>query len=214
VGEWSASRPGRAFTPGERTPGTHWTGGWVGLRAGLDTEATGKILCLCRGSNPDRLVVQSVVRQYAAWANQARKALCYFTTEQLHFVPKLVIYITQQRNARSPVKGVTCWSTASLSISHNSPGLWLWVPVGLLSWGVREVCPTDAWSFLVTSVSSRRLECLELRIISLSTSSRGRLNSELLICDFPITTARIVGPIFFEKLLFKGRIETFDQILW
>jgi hypothetical protein len=25
--------------PGERTPGTHWTGGWVGLRAGLDTEA-------------------------------------------------------------------------------------------------------------------------------------------------------------------------------
>jgi hypothetical protein len=28
------------------TPGTHWTGGWVGLRAG-DTEATGKILCLC-----------------------------------------------------------------------------------------------------------------------------------------------------------------------
>jgi hypothetical protein len=22
-GEWSASRPGRAFTPGERTPGTH-----------------------------------------------------------------------------------------------------------------------------------------------------------------------------------------------
>jgi hypothetical protein len=37
-GEWSASRPGRAFTPGERTPGTHWRGGWVGPRAGLDTE--------------------------------------------------------------------------------------------------------------------------------------------------------------------------------
>jgi hypothetical protein len=27
-GEWSASRPGRALTPGERTPGIHWTGGW------------------------------------------------------------------------------------------------------------------------------------------------------------------------------------------
>jgi len=27
-GEWSASRPGR-FTPKERTPGTHWIGGWV-----------------------------------------------------------------------------------------------------------------------------------------------------------------------------------------
>jgi hypothetical protein len=34
-GEWSASRPGR-FTPRERAPGTHWTGGWVGPRAGLE----------------------------------------------------------------------------------------------------------------------------------------------------------------------------------
>jgi hypothetical protein len=44
-GEWSVSRPGHAFTPGERTPGTHCTGGWVGPRADLDTEARGKILC-------------------------------------------------------------------------------------------------------------------------------------------------------------------------
>jgi hypothetical protein len=60
-GEWSASRPVRALAPGERTPGTHWTGGWVGPRAGLDTEDIGKILCLCRGSN---LVVQPVARHY------------------------------------------------------------------------------------------------------------------------------------------------------
>jgi hypothetical protein len=33
--EQSASRPGR-FTPGERAPGTHWIGSWVGPRAGLD----------------------------------------------------------------------------------------------------------------------------------------------------------------------------------
>jgi hypothetical protein len=30
------------FIPGERTPGTHCTVGWVGLRAGLHTEARGK----------------------------------------------------------------------------------------------------------------------------------------------------------------------------
>jgi hypothetical protein len=36
-GESSASRPGR-FTHGERAPGTHYTGGWVGPRAGLDME--------------------------------------------------------------------------------------------------------------------------------------------------------------------------------
>jgi hypothetical protein len=36
----------------------------VGLRAGLDAEARVKILCPCRGSNPDRPVVQPVVRHY------------------------------------------------------------------------------------------------------------------------------------------------------
>jgi hypothetical protein len=29
--------------PWDRTPGTHWIGDWVGLRAGLDTEATGPL---------------------------------------------------------------------------------------------------------------------------------------------------------------------------
>jgi hypothetical protein len=70
-GEWSASRPGRALPPGKGPPGTHCTGGWVGPRAGLDTEARGKIRCLCRGSNPDRPVVQPEVRHYTAWANPA-----------------------------------------------------------------------------------------------------------------------------------------------
>jgi hypothetical protein len=70
-GEWSAARPGRVFTAGERTPGTHCTGGWVDPRAGLDTEVRGKILCPCRGSNFDRPVVQPVVRHYTAWATPA-----------------------------------------------------------------------------------------------------------------------------------------------
>jgi hypothetical protein len=39
----------------------------VGPRAGLDTDARGKI----GGSNPDRPVVQPVVRHYTAWANPA-----------------------------------------------------------------------------------------------------------------------------------------------
>jgi hypothetical protein len=33
-----------AIYPGERTPGTHLTGGWVGPRAGLDTDVRRKIL--------------------------------------------------------------------------------------------------------------------------------------------------------------------------
>jgi hypothetical protein len=43
-----------ALYPGERAPGTHWIGDWVGPRAVLDAGARGKILCPCRGSNPDR----------------------------------------------------------------------------------------------------------------------------------------------------------------
>jgi hypothetical protein len=44
-GEWSASRPCR-FTPGERAPGTHWIGGWVDPRAGLDDLEKRKFLTL------------------------------------------------------------------------------------------------------------------------------------------------------------------------
>jgi hypothetical protein len=41
------------------TPGTHWIGGWVSLKARLDTEARGKISA--GDPNP---IVQSVVRHY------------------------------------------------------------------------------------------------------------------------------------------------------
>jgi hypothetical protein len=44
--------PRPRFRPGERTPITHCTGGWVGHRAGLDTEARGKILSPLPGIEP------------------------------------------------------------------------------------------------------------------------------------------------------------------
>jgi hypothetical protein len=68
-GEWSASRPDRAYPP-ERTPGPHLIWGWVGLRAVLDTEGRINILCVCWESNPDSPVIQSVVRHYTAWATR------------------------------------------------------------------------------------------------------------------------------------------------
>jgi hypothetical protein len=53
---WSASRPGN-FTPGESATRTHWIGGWVDPRAGLD-----------RDSNSDPSVVQPVVSRYTDWS--------------------------------------------------------------------------------------------------------------------------------------------------
>jgi hypothetical protein len=49
--EWSVSRPGR-FTPRERAPGTHWIGGRVGPRVGLDAVVKRKISSPYRNSNP------------------------------------------------------------------------------------------------------------------------------------------------------------------
>jgi hypothetical protein len=43
--EWSASRP-RSFTSGERAPGTHWIGGWVDPRVGLDDVEKRKFFTL------------------------------------------------------------------------------------------------------------------------------------------------------------------------
>jgi hypothetical protein len=46
-GEWSASRPG-SFTPRKEPPHTHWIGGWVDPRAGLDDVEDRKFLILAR----------------------------------------------------------------------------------------------------------------------------------------------------------------------
>jgi hypothetical protein len=46
-GLWSASRPGR-FIPEERAHSTHYIGGWVGFRTGLDDVERRKILLLPR----------------------------------------------------------------------------------------------------------------------------------------------------------------------
>jgi hypothetical protein len=55
--EWVVSvTPRPRFIPEERTPGTHWIGGWVDLRAGFDAEAKRKILLDCRGPIPGRPV--------------------------------------------------------------------------------------------------------------------------------------------------------------
>jgi hypothetical protein len=70
--------------PQERTPSAHWRGGWVGLRVGLDTEARGKILILCRGSNPGCPV-----------CSQAQYSLSYPSSSHL-----ILLYITHNNLVR------------------------------------------------------------------------------------------------------------------
>jgi hypothetical protein len=50
---WRLASRSFRFTHGERAPGTHWIGGWVGPRIGLDAVVKRKIL-YCRRSNHGR----------------------------------------------------------------------------------------------------------------------------------------------------------------
>jgi hypothetical protein len=62
-GEGSSSGPGR-FTPRERTPGTHWIGGWVSPRAVLNAVVKRKIPSPLRESNPKTPIVQPIAQRY------------------------------------------------------------------------------------------------------------------------------------------------------
>jgi hypothetical protein len=63
------------FSSGERTPGTHRTGGWVGSRDGLDTEATGKLLLPLPGIEP-RSPGRSAHSQTLYWLSYPVHTLC------------------------------------------------------------------------------------------------------------------------------------------
>jgi hypothetical protein len=110
-GEWSASRPGR-FTPGKIAQCTHWIGGWMGLRAGLDDVQ--KILDLIGTRNFDPSAVQPVTSHYIDCAIPAPTHMYIYTyiyTHILHLacaiikflvkaLPTLAIFITKERFCR------------------------------------------------------------------------------------------------------------------
>jgi hypothetical protein len=66
-----------AFYPGERTPGTHCTGYWVGPRAGLDTEVRRKILLPLPGIEP-RSSGRPVRRQTLYWLSYPGSVKSYY----------------------------------------------------------------------------------------------------------------------------------------
>jgi hypothetical protein len=65
-GEWSISCPCR-FTPRERAPDTHWIGGWVDPRTGLDDLEKRRFLPYW-DSNSDPSVVQPVASHYTDYS--------------------------------------------------------------------------------------------------------------------------------------------------
>jgi hypothetical protein len=114
--------PRSCFTPQERDPSTHCIGGWVGPRAGLDTEVWGKILSVgdrtpvvqsvvshCTDS-PTRLMsvlytlCKTVCGERRRWSNVLGRTEIAFTT---NFLVKILHLLTLQ--SRSTVVCVPMW---------------------------------------------------------------------------------------------------------
>jgi hypothetical protein len=112
--------PPAALYPRERISGTHWTGSWVGLRAGLDTEARGKILRLCQGSNRDQQVVQSVVRHYTGSFRFSFKHYSKRQRNTIFGVRRLLVFICNKKQLH-PIGFNKEHFTALLSILSMKP---------------------------------------------------------------------------------------------
>jgi hypothetical protein len=90
---WAVSvTPRPRFTPGERTSGTHCTGVWVGLRAGLDTKARGKILSPLPGIE-SRSSGRPVRNQTLYWLSYSGP--CYTSTKYILSVQYRILYNEQ-----------------------------------------------------------------------------------------------------------------------
>jgi hypothetical protein len=106
--------PRPLYLPGERAPGTHWIGGWVGPKVGVDTVEKRKI-SHCRESNPGR-----PARRYTDWAIPTS----HETLENNWIMPILALsYIIENITGRGMQMdfGVTDWLSCLLKCQSHWP---------------------------------------------------------------------------------------------
>jgi hypothetical protein len=94
------------FTPGESTPGTHWTGGWVSPRAGLDTRGLRKNPLPLLGIEP------------RSPGRPARSQTIYCLSYPGSKIPRYTIKI-MQNNRRSWIDQPTGYSDVT-AVKHGS----------------------------------------------------------------------------------------------
>jgi hypothetical protein len=140
-GEWSASRPGR-FTPEERAPGTHWIGGWVNPRAGLDDVEKWKFLTL-----PG--LVQPATRRYTDWAIPAPQ-----TRDNMYYRSPSGIwgYVARWRSANVSEEYIpSIFSEERNQRRHVLPKSQLTLngQCGFITIGVRTLNPTHELQFSI-----------------------------------------------------------------
>jgi hypothetical protein len=146
---------GQRHVPAALYPGTHWIGGWVGPRAGLDEGARRKILCPCRGSNLNHPIVQPVVRHYTTWATAASTGLQCFLELLFHENHAFRICVLTYSIENNP-----SWE-ANSSVASQIPSL-LWT-LKLLKWARNW---SLSWATLIQSPHSHPISLRSILIFS------------------------------------------------
>jgi hypothetical protein len=135
-GEWSASHPGRALTPGKGPPVPI-------VQEALDTDDRGKISCPCRESNLDRPVIHLVVRHYTAWANPTARNKTDWTEKGYasNFPSGLTMKLASgvERFITTVTKSLESTPSSSEITSHMRIDVFTAVKAG--SWGVDNTPP-------------------------------------------------------------------------
>jgi hypothetical protein len=139
--EWSASRPCR-FTPGERTPGTHWIGGWVDHRAGLDDLEKWKFLTLLG------LELGPLGRYTSRYTD------CAIPAESKTYTK--LLFGTTRKLAVSSVSSRTCWiitqhQTAENNVEFTGNPTWNEVPINRSTKAKRTVLSNGNNTLLIRS---------------------------------------------------------------
>jgi hypothetical protein len=63
----SQRKPPATLLPGKETPDTHWIGGWVGPKAGLDAVEKRNIYFLCQESISGSVAVLPLACRFTDW---------------------------------------------------------------------------------------------------------------------------------------------------
>jgi hypothetical protein len=118
-GEWSQSRPGRALAPGKGHPvPIVQEGGWT-LEPVWTQRLEEKDSRLCRGSNLDRPVVQSVAKHYTDWATRLTKLINAYVNMRGSYCP---LYL-RCCNYKVSISNFHCSSTFIQYYSNSTPAI-------------------------------------------------------------------------------------------
>jgi hypothetical protein len=119
-----------AALPRERAPGTHFIGGWVDPRAGLDDMEKWKLLPLSGLELPPLLVVQPVASRYTDWAIPAPRAMTVVNINMtnLYFRRKIIRISLQTRYKPTKFMELSpSREVASCAVAQELPNI-LWNP--------------------------------------------------------------------------------------